>query len=154
MMSIEQLTTEMQNLVREVQRLVQETNQLKLATQLANPVKPLPVPTPDASVMPPRPAGPNAGGAANHLANILNGGSHVVAPHAPPQPILPPEVMARYSADQKAYAEAFRSMGPFQSFHLHLQPPNLNSYKIDHAYVWPGHAILANANPGHNPVAL
>ena len=151
MMTIEQLTTEIQNLVREVQRLVQETNQLKLATQLANPVKPLPVPTPDASVMPPRPAGPNAGGAANHLANILNGGSHVVAPHTPPQPILPPEVMERYTADQKAYVDAFRSLGPMGAFHLHLQPPNLNNYKNDHAYVWPGHAILAKSPGGTNP---
>ena len=150
MLTIEQLTTEIQNLVREVQRLVQETNQLKLATQLANPVKPLPVPTPE----PPRPAGPNTGGAANHLANILNGGSHVVAPHAPPQPILPPEVMARYTEDQKAYVDAFRSLGALSAFHMHLTPPNLNNYRNDHAYVWPGHVILANANPGHNPVAL
>jgi regulator of replication initiation timing len=151
MLTIEQLTTEIQNLVREVQRLVQETNQLKLATQLANPVKPLPVPTPDASVMPPRPAGPNTGGAANHLANILNGGSHVVAPHAPPQPILPPEVMARYTDDQKAYVDAFRSLGPMGAFHMHLQPPNLNNYKNDHAYIWPGHALIASHPGGTNP---
>ena len=150
MLTIEQLTTEIQNLVREVQRLVQETNQLKLATQLANPVQPLPVPTPE----PPRPAGPNAGGAANHLANILNGGSHVVAPHAPPQPILPPEVMARYTDDQKAYVDAFRSLGPMGAFHMHLQPPNLNNYKNDHAYIWPGHALIASHPGGNNPRTL
>jgi len=155
MLTIEQLTTEIQNLVREVQRLVQETNQLKLATQLANPVQPLPVPTPvDTGLMPPRPAGPNAGGAANHLANILNGGSHVVAPHAPPQPILPPEVMARYTDDQKAYVDAFRSLGPMGAFHMHLQPPNLNNYKNDHAYIWPGHALIASHPGGNNPRTL
>ena len=150
MLTIEQLTTEIQNLVREVQRLVQETNQLKLATQLANPVKPLPVPTPE----PPRPAGPNTGGAANHLANILNGGSHVVAPHAPPQPVLPPEVMARYTEDQKAYVDAFRSLGPLGAFHMHLTPPNLNNYKNDHAYIWPGHALIASHPDGTNPRTL
>ena len=117
-------------------------------------VEPTPTPTPNNPIVPPRPAGPNTGGAANHLANILNGGSHVIPPHAPPQPILPPEVMARYAADQKAYAEAFRSLGPMGSFHLHLTPPNLNNYKNDHAYIWPGHALIASHPGGNNPRAL
>ena len=107
-----------------------------------------------APVTPPRPAGPNAGGAANHLAQLLAGNSHVVIPHEPPTPILPPEVMARYTADQKAYVDAFRSLGPMGAFHMHLQPPNLNNYKNDHGYVWPGHVLIASYPSGHNPTAL
>ena len=121
--------------------------------RLANELHDGTVSTPT-GVTPPRPAGPNTGGAANHLANILNGGSHVVAPHTPPQPILPPEVMARYAADQKAYAEAFRALGPMGSFHLHLTPPNLNNYRNDHAYIWPGHALIASHPDGTNPRTL
>ena len=150
MMTIEQLTTEIQNLVREVQRLVQETNQLKLATQLANPVQPLPVPTPTPTgTLPPRPGSPGTG-AANHLADLLNNGMRPAAPpHSAPAPVVPPEVMARYSADQKAYANAFRAMGPMGAFHLHIQPPNLMEYRNNHDYIWPGHALIA-AHPGGN----
>jgi len=141
------------DLIHAVQQLQREVAILATATRQAN-AAPVPVPAPATThTLPPRPGNPTAG-AANHLSNILNGGSHVVAPHAPPQPILPPEVMARYTDDQKAYVDAFRSLGPMGAFHMHLQPPNLNNYKNDHAYIWPGHALIASHPGGNNPRTL
>lgn len=85
----------------------------------------------------------------NALADLL-GSSH---PAAPSQAI-PPDVMARYHEDCDAYANAFRSLGPMGGMNLGLTAPNLNNYRNDHNYVWPGHASIANAQIGHNPRPL
>ena len=145
------------DLVNEVQRLTREVDALAASIKAG----PVPVPTPPATVqpvrpvvpsLPPRPGNVPAPPPSNKdtLADLL-GVPHPVSPHTD---VIPPEVMARYTADQKAYIDAFRSSGPLVAFHMHLQPPNLNEYRINHAYVWPGHAILANAQPGHNPRPL
>lgn len=141
-MTLEQIAVELTKLSSELHNIAAN---LSAAAPLVAPVQP-------AAVLPPRPAGPDSGAAANHLASILYG-HPTVLPHAP-TPTVPPEVMARYQADAKAFADAFRSMGPLGAFHAHLQPPNLNDYRNNHAYIWPGHAILANTQPGHFPRPL
>lgn len=141
-MTLEQIAQELTHLTAELRNIAAS---LSAAAPLVAPVQP-------AAVLPPRPAGPDNSGAANHLASILYG-HPTVLPHAP-TPTIPPEVMARYQADQKAYIDAFRSLGPLGAFHLHLTPPNLNDYRNDHSHIWIGHAILANTQPGHLPRPL
>ena len=103
----------------------------------------------------------------------LNTAAPLVAPHiAPPAPntsdknaladllgtprpaatsqAIPPDVMARYHKDIDAYANAFRTLGTSASLTLKLTAPNLNDYRHDHSYQWPGNAIIANAQHGHN----
>ena len=151
-MTIEEISQALAHLAAELHQI---NATLKAAAPLVAPVAPPAAPAVAPAVLPPRPNGTPTGGASAHLAAILYGNTHhAPIPPQPQTPAIPPEVMARYNADQQAYVNAFRSMGPLGSFHLHLQAPNLNNYRNDHNYIWPGHAILANAQPGHNPVAL
>lgn len=150
-MTLEEISQALAHLAAELHNI---DATLKTAAPLVAPVAVPVAPAVAPAVLPPRPNGSPTAGAANHLADILYGHNHPPVPTVPQSQSLPPEVLARYQADQKAYIDAFRSMGPLGAFHLHLQPPNLNNYRLDHAYQWPGNAILANARPGHNPVAL
>jgi len=136
------------DLIREVQQLQREVAALANATRQSNAAAPVPVPTPTPTpTLPPRPGSPTAG-AANHLSNILNGGSGIPTNH------ISPEEQAKREARQRALLacnEATRAMAMASVQRIVTPRPNLQDFINDPNYHWIGYDIIAAAQAHPSP---
>jgi hypothetical protein len=136
-MTIEEISLALAHLAAELHAI---NANLTSAAPIVAPVIPVPVPS---HTLPPRPSGPGSG-AANHLANILNGGhgGHIS-----------PEEQAKRDARQRAVMacnEATRAMAMASVQRIVTPRPNLQDFINDPNYHWPGWDIIAaaQAHPG------
>lgn len=145
-MSIEELIQQTQKLTAEVQTLTRAVTAMKQTPLIPAPV-PVPTPAPASHAgLPPRPGGPGSG-AANHLSNILNGGSGIPTNH------ITPEEQATRDAHQRAIQacnEATRAMAMATVQRIVTPKPNLQDFLADPLFRWPGYDIIAaaQAHPG------
>ena len=151
-MTIEEISQALAHLAAELHQI--NANLTAAAPQVAPvapaPVAPAPVPVPAPAAshtLPPRPGGPGSG-AANHLANILNGGHGIPSSH------ISPEEQAKRDARQRALLacnEATRAMAMASVQRIVLPRPNLQDFINDPNYHWSGWDILAAAQAHPSP---